>query len=777
MRRAARYLTSELPRVATCNPGLVHVFRHTNMRGHCREQTIRSQPTGFYPFRLTSSLIASTHDCSVQGWLDVAKPPAAIDMIVCMTQSTLQRCISERPRLDDDHNVIQWADTWAYRIAANSDTVSDLLEQLHKEPDLPDDLLVLFSGVLNVIRMNLEKDAASMFALVVGWLGAKTASNSFGNNQKMALCQAFIRADLDPPDLIRIDLDASGSEEFMGDLEMPDIEALMRDLIPDDVTGYPAYMVLRESIGAMPRDVAALFVSQMVGQAGPKLVSIGRYCLLDPMGEMRVAAAEGYVALAQTGAIDASVLSDVIQVRKWLPDQRTKSTLDRAIKEALRREASGGSVPRPWALHRLMASLPDGTGSQSIVASVSRGSEKHIATLLLKAGHGIKDAYAIPCTSTSHQRRTLAEIDEAMSMYEVPVDYLPAALATALGDGLATGLPPAPGFVDVAEMLGQNDLAPLDHVAVSNIDIADPEARLDELSVAKRGCLIGQSIEWARDHEMSSSWFVTDAVLSGKLDAAKSETQAERVVWAHLETKREFWAALFARSAAVLRHAGDNDWLGFAAVVQGLETGRPLKKIAIFEMIAALTLDVAEQGDFGMFAEDGDVLEDPFADDGFGLVIEPEATGELGRLLLKAPFSPNLIDGYLTAVIVAPRPVTPADWLPPLLAEINLPVGKKLQRVLDIIMLRYNALQNALYEGDIGSGFRKHAARKFEDWLSGFAQASAISAAWPKRGLSKDDKKILGLIKDGVQDVHIQATLKPLLPSWLEAMAAKAVDE
>lgn len=210
-----------------------------------------------------------------------------------------------------------------------------------------------------------------------------------------------------------------------------------------------------------------------------------------------------------------------------------------------------------------MASLPDGTGSQSIVASVSRGSEKRIATLLLKAGHGIKDAYAIPCTSTTDQRSTLAEIEESMPMYEVPVEYLPAAMATALGDGLATGLPPAPGFVDVAEMLRQNDIVPLDHGAVPVLDIADPEARLDELSVTKRGRLIGQSIEWARDHEMSSSWFVTDAVLSEKLDAAKTETQAERVVWAHLETKRAFWSSLFARSAAVLRHAGEEDWLAW----------------------------------------------------------------------------------------------------------------------------------------------------------------------------------------------------------------------
>lgn len=174
-----------------------------------------------------------------------------------------------------------------------------------------------------------------------------------------------------------------------------------------------------------------------------------------------------------------------------------------------------------------------------------------------------------------------------------------------------------------------------------------------------------------------------------------------------------------------------------------------------------------------MLAADEDLLEDPFTDDDFDLGIKPEATGELGRLLRKIVLSRNMIDGYLTAVILAPLFVTSTDWLPPLLGEINFPGGNKLQRVLDIIMLRYGASRNGLFDGDIGSGIRKCSARAFEDWLSGFAQASAITAAWPKRALSKDDQKILRLIKDGAQDEHIQASLKPLLPSWLEAMAAK----
>ena len=702
--------------------------------------------------------------------------PSDLAILTGMTQSIFQVCMADRREPDEDRLGSRWAEAWSHPIAGNIRAVSDLLGQMDKEQELRDDLLGLFSGVLDAMRMNREnreKDAGAIFTLVERWLDANAASGSLDNRQKMALCQAFIRAGLEPPDAIRITSSGTGSEVDMVGLGVPDIETLMGAMIPEDVTGY---MVLREGIGAMPLGASALFVTQIIAQAVPKLVSLGRYFLLDPMADMRMAAAEGFVNLAQAGAIDAGVLSDLIRLRKWLPDQATKTILDRAIKEALRRETTGGSIPDAWTVHRLVTSLPDGTGSQSIMASVSRGSRKCIATLLLKADHGIKDAYAIPCTSASDQRRSLTELEDAVPMHEVPKTYLSNALATALGEGLVEGLPPAPGFLEVAEMLGVGDITPVEHGTVSLLEVADPEAQLAGLSATKRGRLMARSLEWARDHEMSSSWFVTDETLSARLAEAKTERQAEKVVWAHLETQRDFWTALFARSAAILRSAGSNDWLTFAAVVQVLESGHTLKRIPIFEMITALTLDVAEQGRVDVLATDENLLDDPSTDGDFDPDIEPEATGELGRLLRKTPLRPDMIDGYLTAVIVAPRFVTPTDWLPPLLAEINFPGGNKLQRVLDIIMLRYGAIQSGLYEGDIASGIRKRSARNFHDWLFGFAQASAITTAWPKRALSKDDQKILRLIKDGAQGDHNQAALKPLLPSWLEAMAAKALD-
>ncbi|MCF7701537.1 UPF0149 family protein [Loktanella sp. M215] len=695
-----------------------------------------------------------------------------------MRQNILQACIAERPGQGGDHLVYRWADFWAPRIALNRHAVSGLLALMDDEPDLPDDLLALFSAVLAAMRMNRENreaDAQHIFAVLDGWVEVKAASHSFDNRQKVGLCRAFIEAGLEPPDGIRFSPDVAADDADIATMDMPDIAELIRDLIPDNATGYPAYMILREAIGSMPRPAAVFLVTQMVTQGIPKLVSVGRFFLLDPVGEMRTAAALGFADLAHAGGVDAGVLSDLIQLRKWIPDLDTKTILDRGIKEALRREPSGGSVPRSWTLHRLVSSLPDGTGSQSILASVSLGSQKCIAALLLKSGHGIKDAYAIPCSSASDQRRTLAEIEESMPMHDVPTDYLPAALAAALGEGLAADLPPAPGFLDVAEMLGLRDITPSDTSSASTADIADPDAQLASLSGAKRGQLINRSISWVRDHEISSSWFVSNAELSSALEEVRTERQATQAVWAHLETQRGFWSSLFARSAAILRHGDGDAWLEFAAVANGLDTGRALKKIPIFEMIVALTLDVAEQGD-GLHSDGESSLGDSENDDDMGPDIAPESKGELERLLRKTPLSPDLIDGYLTAVIVAPRFVTPTDWLPPLLGGIEFPGGNKVQRVLDIIMLRYGDIQDGAFDGDIGSGLRTRTAERFKEWLAGFALASTISAAWPKRGLSKDDQKILKLIREGGSDDNIQSTLKPLLPGWLAVMAARAVD-
>jgi hypothetical protein len=154
-----------------------------------------------------------------------------------------------------------------------------MLALMDDERELPDNLLALFGAVLAAMRMNREnreKDAQDIFAVLDGWVDVKAASQSFDNRQKMGLCRAFIDAGLEPPDGIRFSPDVAADDANIATMDMPDIAELMRELIPDNVTDYPAYMILRDAIGAMPRPAAIFLVTQMISVVARRVNSSER---------------------------------------------------------------------------------------------------------------------------------------------------------------------------------------------------------------------------------------------------------------------------------------------------------------------------------------------------------------------------------------------------------------------------------------------------------------------------------------------------------------------
>jgi hypothetical protein len=96
-----------------------------------------------------------------------------------------------------------------------------------------------------------------------------------------------------------------------------------------------------------------------------------------------------------------------------------------------------------------------------------------------------------------------------------------------------------------------------------------------------------------------------------------------------------------------------------------------------------------------------------------------------------------------------------------------------IQRILDILMLRYGALNEAVILGVIGVEVTDLPSKRFQAWTEGFAQAvDGIKGAWPKRSLSRNDKSVLNLIRNAATE-DLTPTLKPLLPSWLQMTAVK----
>lgn len=687
-----------------------------------------------------------------------------------MAGAIVETCVAERPDPEDIDGFADWARYWAPRIARDGDAVVALASRVWVDDMPADDLVELLSQVLDALRMDRENGAAgaeSVFELLDAGYAAARTRGEIGTQARMALCSAHIRAGLKPPDCLKL-----GPEDALpGDRDSrhADPDDLIREILPAGTPPDQAHMILREALGAMEHEATEAFVHRMIVAGGPDLALVGRYFLLDRLPGLRRAAATGVRDLAAGGGVDAAELAALITLRNWMPADAAREILDSAVKDALRREPAGGSVPGAWHQHRVFASLPDGSGSQSIVAAVSRGSTKRIAAVLIKDGHGIKDAYVIPCASASEQRRQMEAIADDMPSHVIAAEGLTAALELALGDGLARGLPPAPGFIDVAPMLGAAGVTPSAIDMAAHLALADPEGEVGALSPSQRGRLIGQSRDWPMLYPIASSWFVSDARLMEGLAAATSERGAEGLVWAHLDAQREIWARVFARSAAILRGADDvapRAWQQFAAVALGLAEGRPLKKIPVFDFILDQTLDAAEDALFG---------DDPKTERGGPEYdIAPEGRAEFAELLKGSGLTPEAANGYLTGVLVAPEFVTPTDWLPPLLEGRAIGGEAGLQRVLDILMLRYGEINDRVLDGEVGNAIGKLSDTAFAEWLTGFRLCMTLAPAWPKRALGRDERRILSLIAEAERDEAVLDTLRPLLRTWLDTRARRA---
>ena len=666
-----------------------------------------------------------------------------------------------------------WADRWAVPLSHDPETVLDLVDTLSDvDAEGSDDCLTLLSRILDEARMNQENEepgASDFFQVLAAGLTEWTDAGELNAETCFGLCQAYLRAGLTPPDQLRTAPNAFEAQAADEGLELPDVADLAEGLVPDGSTPFESYTGLREVVGAMPAQVTTAFLTQMIGQGDRRMIAIGRYFLLDPVAEMRDAALAGFGLLAEGANVDAALLSDLILIRNWVPNGEA---LDALIKTALRREPSGGTVPQPWQLHRVMTSLPDGTGSQSILGVCSRGSTRAVAAAMIKEGHGIKDAYVIPCSSRGDQKTIVEQIEQAMTMHDVSPSYVASAIGFALGDGLARGAVTTPGFLDVAPMFGIGDVTPQTGGHAALLAAVDPEGELAALSDNRRSRLIGKSRDWFSEHDISSSWFVSDATLMAALEEASTAASAKKIVVGYLDERRDHWTNFFARSALILRHdrrAPPDAWMSFAVVAQALEAGREIKKIPVFEDILGQTLEVAAERAMEDLDDelewDNEELDPP--------EIEAEGQGELAKLLKGSPLKPDQIDGYLTAVLIAPEFASPNEWLMPLMEGIEVKGHGSIQRILDILMLRYGALNEAVILGEIGGEVRDLPPKRFQAWTEGFAQAvDGIEGTWPKRALSRDDKQVLNMIRSAAID-DLTPTLKPLLPSWIQMTAVK----
>jgi len=372
--------------------------------------------------------------------------------------------------------------------------------------------LMLLETVIEEAQMNREnagsRGAAFLSTLdgAIARLGSNGAITDVGT---YLLGRCYVRAGVEAPKHLKRTGATEGTETATS-ADLPDLDELLGQLRTEaQGDAYALHAALSEMLATSHPEAQRILIGEIVGREDPLFDRLGLYwlLLLDSASDNRRAAADAWLRRAKAGKIDAAIASRLIDMRNWLPADAAREVLDRAVKEALRREVAGGAQPKPWRLHRVLATVPDGAGAQSFAVAAQWGGQRVAVMLLLKQGLGVKDAYVIPCNSATEQRQVLAHVAEEINAIDVAREALEPALAAALAEGHDTGTPPAHGLVDVAEVCGLREMRPAAMSMEDWVTHLDPAGKLSRLSPQKLGRLVNSSADWPDDYDLVQSWF------------------------------------------------------------------------------------------------------------------------------------------------------------------------------------------------------------------------------------------------------------------------------
>lgn len=641
----------------------------------------------------------------------------------------------------------------------------------------------LLSAILDEARMareNRQRRGEDMILALETEVARINRSGTLTLSGSFALGQVWFQASLPAPaglvlrDAQLLEATSHAAQAMdTGDAEAISslFDALFGDLVKDSDGSLTAlHGALCACLPVLPEDSRQALARVAVGQKGPIFADLGATWLLDPSALLRKAALLGLRDRQCAGQLSRETLARLTVIRSWIQDDETHAGLDTIIREGMRQDGDqAGPAKTTPKLHRVLTSMIDGSGAQSITVAVQGSAGRMVAVVLLKEGYGVKDAYVIPCQSASEQKRLITEIAGRIDGMDVPVSYLVEALPLAMAEGAACGHTPAPGLIEVAMVCGLTDLRPTSGELTDIIHTLDPLGRVAALSVQARGRLIMASEHWEDDYPILTSWFEDSDEIFGALDTLRTSAAAKKQLWAFLESRRAHWARLIARMGLLIAAGGDIAD-EFTATALALAEGRDLKKIPIMEVVFDQTLHVwSERHDTSALSMQAAMQGPSVARS----APSPEKPGELARLLRKSSISPVWLDGYLLACCIAPDPVMPGEWIEPLYNIVGPSLGERgVVRFLDIVMLRYNATLRALQDsrnmvpGDQG---------ELPDWADGVLTAwEAMKVHWPARALGKEGKT-MRILFEGLADGTITNTVTGgALEKWIRTMSRVA---
>ena len=489
-------------------------------------------------------------------------------------------------------------------LSENLDAVVVVLDLLiaevgKKRPNgaLCEALLFMFGQALDEARMALEGGAGdammSLVAEVRQKLLAAAEAGRLPPEVMMVVGQQFTAAKLDLGDELRaLTLALSQQAASNGPA-----------LSPDDITSHYASMAealghdpflihgqLSEQLAAFPADQRLVIVGSFVASEVASMREAALGWLLDPSPVVVQQVAQNLVVAAQHGGLSAASAERLVMMRPWLTEA-VQAPLDSAVRAC--RQRGQQPVARPSAqISTVIASGCDGAGAQSVFVILKRGRKLALASLLVKHGFGVRDAWVREDLSRRDSDQFLAEVGHQLDTFDASPEIAQSVIAHHLATNIDRHQPPPFGLVQFLEAVCPGQVRPepmrTESLIEQLLDGVPPERQ----SPKAIGAALADSKLWPREYAFLQSWFEPSDATSATVGKAGSKKQREEAALrALVSPKRGRWAELLAWTAkAAEDEVEGEERIDFALVARELLGDRPLAEMPLAVWIAKNTV-------------------------------------------------------------------------------------------------------------------------------------------------------------------------------------------
>jgi hypothetical protein len=284
------------------------------------------------------------------------------------------------------------------------------------------------------------------------------------------------------------------------------------------------------------------------------------------------------------------MLRRLIMLRNWLPAP-DRPGLDRTLQACRRKGVECASWPQSQ-VYDALASGIDGAGAQSLFVLAREGRRKAIGCLLIKAGVGVRDAWARHGLTRADMEEFLDQIAGGIEVFPVSLEYVRLVAAHALAGNLASGIMPPFGLLDVVETANLDGLQP-EALALERL-LGMLEAEADPAVLGSPAELLARSRAVVDRYGFLDSWFEESAEVEQLLGGQRM-SRARRIALVRESLLPQYarkWGDRLAWTALLLRHCEDEEpWQEFFISAREVLAGRTLAEIPLLNRAAEITVD------------------------------------------------------------------------------------------------------------------------------------------------------------------------------------------